>query len=139
MKHSKKLVVIGFISGCILATFLLLVNMVTDNKAYILLFNVDYIPLLRNIWSQPGIGIVFHFVFSILSVVGLYYILHLLHWEQKVMTYVAVYTVGSALLFYLTALSSKPPVADDHIAWLYWTCAHVLFGISVGLFVKRWT
>lgn len=133
-----KLTIIALIGGCILAGFLLMVHSITDNEAYILLFNVDYIPVLSHIWSQPEIGIVFHFVFCIISVVVLYYLLIYWNLEHKGIIYIAVYTFGSAVLFFLTGFSELLPEAGDFSAWIYWTSAHFLYGAFIGMFVKRW-
>lgn len=139
MQRFVKLTAISVFSGFLLAGILLLVDVTISNKAYILLFNVDYIPYLDHVWSQPGIGIVFHFVFCTISVIGLYVFLMFFHYEKTVLPYIMVYTLGSACLFFLTALTDLAPAADDYIAWMAWTCAHALFGISVGLSVKHWT
>lgn len=139
MQRFVKLTVIGVFSGLLLASLLLLVDGTIHNRAYILLFNIDYIPFLQNIWSQPGIGIVFHFVFCIISVVGLYCILMFFHHEKAVLSYVMVYSLGSACLYFLTALTDQQPAADDYMAWMFWTGAHALYGISVGLSIKHWT
>lgn len=138
MKQFINLLVVGILSGLLLASLLVLVYLATGNKVYILLFNVDYIPFLRSLWSQPGIGIVFHFVFTVSSVLGLYYMLSIFHFEKKIPLYITIYTFGSAILFFLTALSEQQPAAGDIIAWFYWTCAHAVFSIAVGFSVKRW-
>jgi len=138
VKRITKLTLIGIISGCVLAGFLLIIHLLTSNEAYILLFNVDYIPLLQDVWSQPGIGIVFHFVFCIVSVVALFYVLDFWDLERKWFLYVLVYVLGSAGLFFLTALTSTEPSAGDVDAWMYWTVAHLIYGIMVGVMVNRW-
>lgn len=138
MYRIARLTTIGMVSGCVLAGFLIIVHILTDNEAYILLFNVDYIPILQDVWSQPGIGIVFHFVFCIISVVALFYVLRFWHVEKRWFVYVLVYVLGSAGLFFLTALSDLAPNAGDVNAWLYWTSAHLIYGIMVGVLVERW-
>lgn len=138
MNRITRLTTIGVVSGFVLASFLMIIHILTGNQAYILLFNVDYIPVLKDIWSQPGIGIVFHFVFCVISVVALFYVLCLWHLEKRWFMYVLVYVFGSGGLFFLTALSNLAPDAGDFGSWLYWTSAHLVYGIIVGLLIKNW-
>lgn len=139
MKQLLKLIFIGMFAGLILAGILILLHLWTNNPAYILLFNVDYIPLLKDLGPKPMIGIIFHFTFCIISVVGLFYILKMINQERQVLFYVIVYTSGSAILYFLTVLSTRPPFVTDLSAWIYWTIAHAIYGLIVGLFVKNLT
>lgn len=69
-----KLVVIGAISGGILAAVMKVICRITGNKADILLYNMDYIPILKQ-WSDKKItGILFHYGTCIASAVVLYYL-----------------------------------------------------------------
>lgn len=71
-----KLVVIGAISGGILAAVMKVICRITGNKADILLYNMDYIPILKQ-WSDKKItGILFHYGTCIASAVVLYYLAH---------------------------------------------------------------
>ncbi|MEK3934459.1 hypothetical protein MKY41_03995 [Sporosarcina sp. FSL W7-1349] len=136
MKQLLKLILIGILSGLLLAGFLKLVYKITGNQAYILLYNIDYIPFLRQWEDVSAVGLVFHFVFCIASVIGLYYILKAFRHERHPLPYLAVYTIGSGILYFLTLLTDQPPAADDVAAWFYWTFGHVLFGFAVGYLVK---
>lgn len=138
MKQLLKLTFIGIFAGIILAGVLLLLHLWANNPAYILLFNVDYIPILKGLSSQPIIGVIFHFGFCIISVVGLFYILKMSDRERQVLFYIAVYTGGSAILYFLTVFSVRPPFITDLTSWMYWTIAHAIYGIIVGLFIKKW-
>ncbi|MFS0575013.1 hypothetical protein AB1K83_05235 [Sporosarcina sp. 179-K 3D1 HS] len=138
MKQLLKLMTIGVLAGCLLAGFLKFIYQTTGNQAYLLLYNVDYIPVLHQWEDVPLFGIFFHFVFCIASVIGLFYILKIFQFEQNVFPYVAVYTIGSGALYFLTLLTEQPPAANDIMAWVSWTFGHVLFGCSVGYLVKVW-
>src|SRR5699024_12253803 len=90
MNRITRLTTIGVVRGFVLASFLMIIHILTGNQAYILLFNVDYIHVLKDIWSQPGIGIVFYFVFRVICVVALFYVLCLWLLDNRWLWYVLV-------------------------------------------------
>ncbi|GKV65560.1 hypothetical protein NCCP2331_17130 [Sporosarcina sp. NCCP-2331] len=137
MNKFARLLGIGIISGIILAVLLHVVYLLTGNEAYVLLYNVDYFPLIHVFSESAWFGIFFHFIFCIASVVGLYYILSFIGLQSSGWPYIFVYTVGSGVLFFLTLLTEKPPAADDGMAWFYWTAAHFVFSIVVAWLVRR--
>lgn len=137
MKQFMQLIGIGIASGAVLAALMQLVYTLTGNQAYVLLYNVDYFPIIH-IWQDSAwFGIVFHFVFCIASVIGLFYIVKLFGWQYKVWPYVAVYTIGSGILYFLTLLTYQPPAADDGMAWFYWTLSHFVFSLIVAGMITR--
>ncbi|WP_164214777.1 hypothetical protein [Virgibacillus sp. YIM 98842] len=138
MSEFTLLIIIGIIAGIGLSLFMELVRILTGNPASILLYNLDYMPVLKK-WSHiRGMGLAFHFVTCIASVVVLFYLLRLMSWEHYIFPYVIVYTAGSALLFFLSALTKTPPKSTDGYAWLHWTAGHGVFGIIVGVLVRLW-
>lgn len=139
MKQFFKLVIIGLTAGSILAAAMTIIYRLTGNQAYILLYNLDYIPVLK-IWGTSSIvGLSFHYVTCIVSVLIIFYSLSWLHLDPKAsFPYIFAYTIGGGILFSLTALTAKPPNLFDVMAWFYWTASHALFGIIVGCSVKRW-
>ncbi|OZU90585.1 hypothetical protein CIL03_05440 [Virgibacillus indicus] len=138
MWNFSKLVLIGIIAGTVLAVSLKIVRLLTGNPASILLYNMDYIPLLK-MWDEIlGAGLLFHFITCIVSVVVLFYFLKPLALKRNVLPYVVTYTIGGGVLFFLSALTGTPPAYNDVAAWFYWTAGHTLFGIVVGLLVKKW-
>ncbi|WP_153721080.1 hypothetical protein [Sporosarcina cascadiensis] len=137
MNKFARLIGIGIISGLILAVLLQVVYWLTGNEAYILLYNVDYFPLIYVFSESAWFGISFHFMFCIASVVGLYYILSFIGWQSFIWPYIIVYTAGSGVLYFLTLLTEKPPAADDGMAWFYWTASHLVFSIVVAWLVRR--
>ncbi|QAA82021.1 hypothetical protein EI546_09925 [Aequorivita sp. H23M31] len=138
MKKVLKLTLIGIIGGVVLALILWIVLALTGNTAYYLLFNFDYIPWINNLRPIWLWGNIFHYLTCIISVIALFYILNIKGWHKLISPYVAVYTIGGGGLFFLTALSHLPPAANDVMAWIYWTLAHAIFGLVVGLGVKSW-
>ncbi|PWA13079.1 hypothetical protein DCC39_02830 [Pueribacillus theae] len=138
MKQITKLSAIGIIAGIVLALFLKVVQLLTGSEAYILLFNMDYIPVLKEINEVFGMGMLFHFATCIGSVVILFFILKGIHLEHCFLAYLAVYTIGGAILFALAGLTETPPAVTDLAAWCFWTAGHALFGAVVGLLIKYW-
>lgn len=133
-----KLIIIGFISGLILAAAGKIIRLVTGNKAEILLYNMDYMPVFKR-WSHKWItGIIFHYMTCIVSAVVLFYMLIPFGWEQNIWLYVLVYTVGSAGLYFLSLLTDKPPASNSFSSWFYWTFSHAIFGFAVGFLIKWW-
>ncbi|AXH99832.1 hypothetical protein DV702_08840 [Sporosarcina sp. PTS2304] len=119
MNPFVRLLSIGIVSGFVLAILLQLVYWVTGNEAYVLLYNVDYFPLIHVFDESAWFGIFFHFIFCIVSVVGLYYLLSLIGFQFLMWPYIAVYTAGSGVLFFLTSFTEKAPATDDGMAWFY--------------------
>ncbi|MYL56354.1 hypothetical protein GLW20_02415 [Virgibacillus halodenitrificans] len=136
MKQIVRLITSAIIAGVILALSLKIIQITTGNPAYILLFNMDYIPVLKQWNNVPGAGMLFHFITCIVSVIGLFYILKLFNWEKVASLYMAVYTIGGGILFFLSALTETPPAYTNAAAWFYWTIGHAIFGVTVGLLIK---
>jgi hypothetical protein len=132
------LVIIGIIGGIGLSLFMELVRVLTGNPAAILLYNLDYMPVLKKWNHVRGTGWAFHFATCIASVVVLFYLLRLISWEYFIFPYVVTYTAGSALLFFLSALTKSPPKHTDGYAWLHWTVGHGIYGMIVGVLVRSW-
>lgn len=133
-----KLIIIGFFAGAILAASGKLIRMITGNKAEILFYNMDYMPIIKR-WSDKWItGIIFHYMTCIISAVVLFYMLIPFGWEMNIWPYVLVYTAGSAALYFLSLLTDKPPAANSFSSWFYWTFSHAIFGFAVGCLIKWW-
>lgn len=138
MKKILKLTTIGLFSGVVLMLILKIVMVLTGNTAYILLFNFDYIPIVKDLKPTWLFGYIFHFMTCIISVIVLYNILKCWALDKHILPYILVYTIGGGGLFFLTALSTQPPAANDLMAWIYWTVAHAIFSYTVGASIKRW-
>ncbi|GAA0436622.1 hypothetical protein GCM10008983_11680 [Lentibacillus halophilus] len=137
MRTYGKLTLIGIIGAAVLAVFLQAIHSLTGSNAYILLYNIDYIPLLKAWDQRPVVGVIFHIIFCIASVILLYAMLKMVHLQRSLTAYVLIYTMGSAMLYPLTGLSNHPPELGDLTSWLYWTLGHFIYSIIVGLLVIR--
>lgn len=137
MKNFLKLIGISLFGGVVLLLVLKNIMNFTGNNAYVLLFNFDYIPLIKDLKPIWLFGYIFHFFTCIVSVIALFYVLQIWNWEEKIWPYILIYTIGGGSLFFLTALSKQPPAANDLMAWVYWTLAHAVFGWAVGSLIKR--
>lgn len=138
MKQLLKLTAIGLFAGSVLMLVLKIVMVFTSNTAYILLFNFDYIPVIKDLKPIWLFGYVFHFLTCLLSVIALFYILKAWVLQKFIFNYILVYTIGGGALFFLTALSDQPPAANNGMAWIYWTIGHATFGYVVGALIKKW-
>lgn len=138
MNKAIKLFSISILGGIILMVVLKIVMLLTGNTAYILLFNFDYVPLLKDLRPVWFFGYLFHFVTCTVSVFALFYILSATKYQKKIWPYVTVYTLGGGALFFLTALSPQPPAPTDLMAWIFWTLGHGIFGYTIGLSISKW-
>ncbi|WP_077324222.1 hypothetical protein [Virgibacillus siamensis] len=138
MKQLMKLTAIAIIAGIVLAGLLNIIQSLTGNHAYILLFNMDYIPLLKQWNNTYGAGMVFHFATCIASVIVLFYLLKPLQRSLTFLPYFLTYTIGGGILYSLTALTELPPALTDTTAWGIWTLGHGVYGIVIGLLMKYW-
>ncbi len=138
MRDVLKLTAIGIFAGFVLILVLKIVMFATGNMAYVLLFNFEYIPVVNELEPVWLFGYVFHYLTCIISAIALFYILQIWNFQKIICPYIAVYTIGGGVLFFLTSLSNQPPDVNDVMAWIYWTVAHGIFGYVVGAFVKKW-
>lgn len=141
-KHKFKLMIlwifIGGISGIILAISLKIPQLLWQNQAYNLLFEVDYIPFLNSLEPVWLIRNTFHFMTCILSLFFLFHILKYFRIETQIWAYIIIIGIGSAILFFLTLLSNQTPEITDYRAWILWALGHILFSISGWYFIQNW-
>ncbi len=138
MKEIGKLMGIGMVSGTVLALFLKLIQFLTGNKAYRLLFDVSYIPFLKNlkpVWLARGI---FHFGTCIGSIIVLYELLSPFKWQKNMSSYLLIIGVGSTALFFLTLLAEDTPAITDFYAWTYWVLGHLLFSWTTVILIQKY-
>ncbi|WP_019377358.1 hypothetical protein [Virgibacillus halodenitrificans] len=135
-----KLVNIGIISGLFLGGLLFILEKWSSEKVYVLLMNVDYIPVLKEIPLHPVAEFILHLIVSIVLVFMLYYGLSRFKSEKKVLLYIVINTLIGAVLFLTTSFSDRTPELTDGMAFFYWLSAHFIYGWLVGsliVFVKR--
>lgn len=138
MKQFLQLVGIGIAGGAVLAIIMQVIYSLTGNQANNMLYNVDYFPVIHVLNDTAWFGMVFHLVFCIVSVFGLFYVLKFIGWHYKMWPYIVVYTAGSGVLYFLTLLTDEPPAANDFMAWFYWTASHLVFSIVVAFMIIRY-
>lgn len=129
---------IGIICGVVLAVFLWPFQKLWDVKAFNLLFDVSYIPLVNKTgprWLARG-G--FHFGTCICSLVILYHLLSGIKKELNLAWYIGVIGVGSSTLYLLTLLAHNTPPVTDIAAWILWTVGHLLFSVTGWFLIRRW-
>ncbi|TVT27644.1 hypothetical protein FO441_08015 [Salinicoccus cyprini] len=131
-----KLVLAGAVSGVVFTLVMKLIRLFTGNKADVLFYNIDYIPVLKQWSDHKLLGILFHYFCCIASAVVMYLLLVPFGFETEVWSFVLLSTLGGSILYFLTGLSESPPSSDDYSAWLYWTLGHAVFGACVGLMVR---
>lgn len=138
MKRLGTLAAIGMISGIVLALFLKIIELITANQVYYLLFDTSYIPILNELYPIWLIEVTFHFTTCVISIIALYYLLRYIQLEKSIITYVFVIGIGSGLLYFLTLLSEKTPHITDIATWIYWIVGHALFSLTAGYLIRKW-
>lgn len=131
-----KLILIGGVSGAIFTMILKFIRLTTGNKADVLFYNIDYIPILKHWSNSRPLGILFHYFCCTASVVIMYLLLLPFGYHTEIPAYILISTGGGSILYFLTRLSKTPPASDDYMAWLYWTLGHAVFGACVGYMVR---
>lgn len=132
----RDLIAVGFIAGSVLAGLLKIAQFWFGNEAYPLLFNMDYIPLLKQWNDVRSAGFAFHYVTCIASVIFLFFCLKRVGWQDKVWPYMAVFGAGGGILYFLSALTDAQPKPGDFYAWMCWTIGHLLFGYVSGELIQ---
>lgn len=138
MKKAVLWILIGLISGLVLALFLKIPQLLWQVYAYNLLFEVSYIPLLNQMRPVLMIQGVFHFATCIFSLSILYYLLSYFKKETQLVYYIVIIGIGSTLLYFLTLLADNTPPISDYVAWLFWILGHVLFSLTGWYFIRKW-
>jgi hypothetical protein len=134
----KTALVSGAGAGIILGLFLKAAEKLTGMKVYVLLLNIDFIPVLGNFpWNEAS-EFFFHLLFSLLLSFSLLFILQsgesptlrrCLKWSLAI-------TFPALLLYFplsLLAEQQVPPPADMK-AFSVWTAGHILYSIALAGF-----
>lgn len=141
MKISTKrlisLSVIGLVSGSVFGIILKLIEQLTGKSVYILLLNVDYFPVLKDLSLSESIEFSFHLVVSMIVTIVLYGGLKPYDRHHQIAYYVVLNSVIGAILFLTTRFSNRTPELSDGIAFMYWLFGHALFGLIIGWLI-RW-
>src|SRR5699024_1189876 len=127
MERFSKLLGIGIVSGLILGGVLGIVQQFTNKKVYLLLMNVDYIQIVKDLNVVPVMAFILYLFLSIAVFLVLYYIFEKLKLDQKIAMYILVNIFGGALLFSLSALSLRTPAITDAAAFIYFVIGHAIY------------
>ena len=136
---NRQVWVAALVSGVVLGLFLKIVEYVTDTRVYTLLLNVDYIPVLKDYHFPEGIEFSFHLIISLLITSCLFILRNRLNWTN---TALLVYSTISQLvigcvLFPTTILSDRTPAITDALAFAWWLIGHILYGLIVGILLRK--
>lgn len=138
MKKVNIFIGIGIISGIILAGFLKIIELLTGNEVYYLLFDTSYIPLIKTFHPTWLIETIFHFATCMISIYALYHILQPFHLEKSAIAYIVIFGFGSSILYFLTIFSTKTPPITNLEALMYWTIGHILFSLTAVGLIRGW-
>lgn len=125
----------GIISGILMGFFLKLAENATGQKVYILLLNVDFIPVIGKIQWPELIEFIFHLLVSLVLGLVFYHLTQtwkLRYWKRLGLA--AALTLPALFLYFpLSVLARKEvPAVDNWEAFLYWSLAHILFAFFLN-------
>ena len=130
----------GLLTGIFLTLFFKIVQYITGYKVYILLLNVDYIPLINYFHYPELIEVCFHLVISVsLSIILASIVLRIKITSTKSLFtfYLSMCLLIGLFLFPTTAFSTRTPSISSMPSLLYWLLGHALYGYFLAfLFVK---
>ncbi|MGP4077231.1 hypothetical protein [Halobacillus sp. K22] len=132
---------IGTTSGLVLGFYMWLVELVTGEKVYTLLMNVDFIPVIGSIEWPVVIEWLFHLIISwIIGVLYVYAFRRVLKDTSRNRWSLALILSAFAATSYvpLTLLAIKEtPALTDGAAIFYWLIGHVLYAVVLKMSYHR--
>jgi fructose-specific phosphotransferase system IIC component len=126
--------IMGLVSGTLLGLFLKWMQVVTGTKVYVLLLNVDFIPLFSDKDLPEWIEFLFHLVIScVIGIVFVYMMERLKVSSSGSWLLSLVITVPTVFLYFpLSYLAIKDvPGLMDGEAIILWTAGHLLYALSL--------
>ena len=138
MNKIFRITIVGIISGIMLIAVLYLFKFLHTSRAYDLLFNFEYIPIVGAYNDNALLGILFHFGTCIVSTIVLYYIVKAFHVELSLLSYILPITIGSAVLYFLSAFTTEAPSPFYLISWGMWVLAHLIYSVMIAYGMKFW-
>lgn len=130
-----KLMVIGLFLGVVLGGSLKLAQALSGKKVYVLLLNVDYIPMLKELQMDEAEEFLLHLFVSIILVPVLYFLLKRINIHRKIFPYIIINLLIGGLLFCTTVLSGRTPDITDTAALSLWLSGHLIYGALVGAII----
>ncbi len=132
---------VGVLSGLLLGFFLKWLEILTDEKVYTLLLNIDFIPIIGTISWPEWIEFAFHLFVSI-AIGLLFTFLAAIH---KVLLKVKgiwglsfLLTIPTIFLFFplsIVAVKEVPSV-HNYLALSLWTIGHIVYAVSLPIIYK---
>ncbi|MFC4386837.1 hypothetical protein ACFOZ1_03340 [Gracilibacillus marinus] len=133
-----QIVRIGTISGLLLGGILYGLDILFHKKIYVLLMNVDFIPIFQGKQLPLLVEWSFHLIISFI-IVWIYLLLWCRLGNNMKRLYFSVLLgiVAGISYFPLTIVAIKAtPAINDFFAIILWFSAHVIYGLSMYLLVK---
>ena len=138
---NRQVLFTAVVAGGLLGIFLKVVEHLTNRRVYTLLLNVDYFPILHNYHFPEIIEFSFHLVISLVITSCLFAIRNKFNWSNTALirsSMVSQLLIG-CVLFPTTILSDRTPAIIDVHALAWWLSGHLLFGLLVGILLRRST
>lgn len=138
---NRQVLFTAVVAGGSLGIFLKVVEHLTNRRVYTLLLNVDYFPILHNYYFPEIIEFSFHLVISLVITSCLFAIRNKFNWSNTALirsSIVSQLLIG-CVLFPTTILSDRTPAITDVHALAWWLSGHLLFGLLVGILLRRST
>lgn len=138
---NRQVLFTAVVAGVSLGIFLKMVEHLTNRRVYTLLLNVDYFPILQNYQFPEVIEFSFHLVISLFITSCLFAIRNKLNWSNTALFLNSMVSqlIIAFVLFPTTILSDRTPAITDVHALAWWLSGHLLFGLLVGIFLRRST
>ncbi|WP_066175914.1 hypothetical protein [Bacillus marinisedimentorum] len=137
----KRLIGAALAGGGILGFFLKWVQAETGKNVYILLLNIDYIPVAKDLpISEAGefllhLGVSIPLTIFLLTVIPKFF-------RQKPMQALGLLLSSifiGIILYPTTVLSVRTPALSDGWAFFWWIGGHLLYGAVLAAFLPRYS
>ncbi|WP_407271293.1 hypothetical protein [Radiobacillus sp. PE A8.2] len=132
---------VGSLSGITLGLFFKAIELITGQKVYRLLLNIDYIPVLKQIHFPEIIEFLFHIAVSIIISIALLLLMNYQRWiQRRIIILTTLLNICIGLLFFpTTALSDQTPEITNIPALLLWLVGHLIYGLILGILLRTVT
>lgn len=122
----------GGVSGLGLAFFLWVAERVSEELVFVLLLNVDFIPLIGAVKWPVLIELLFHLIISWVIAFGYLSFFYKKNRTNRQRWYAALFlSIGAGFTYFpLSILAIRPVPSPDNItAILYWFSGHLLYAV----------
>lgn len=131
---------IGFWSGLMLGFLLKWIEAVTGIKIYLLLLNVDFIPIIGSVdWSEP-VEFTFHIIVSLFLSIAFVYLAKRRPYPFGQLVLISlIMCIPLCLLYFplaILAINPEVPGAGNIEAILYWVFAHLTYALALPILYK---